>query len=127
MKTSLTDIFVKNLTKPGRFTDQSVTGLNLQVKSNGGKYWIFRYVHAGVRYDLSLGAYPGITLREARIRATAARVQLNKGDRPEATWRVKRQIIGPKANDVSVIFKDFASECISIKRAEWRNPIDSAH
>ncbi len=106
MKTSLTDIFVKNLTKPGRFTDQSVMGLNLQVKSNGGKYWIFRYVHAGVRYDLSLGAYPGITLREARIRATAARAQLNKGDRPEPTWKVKCQIIRPKGNEVTVLFRD---------------------
>ena len=122
MKTPLTDIFVKNLAKPGRFTDQTVTGLNLQVKPNGGKYWIFRYVYAGTRYDLSLGAYPGITLREARIRATAARAQLNKGDRPEATWRVKRQIVRPKANEVPLIFKDFAAECIATKRAEWRNP-----
>jgi integrase len=122
MKTPLTDIFVKNLNKPGRFTDQSVTGLNLQVKPNGGKYWIFRYVYGGTRYDLSLGAYPGITLREARIRATAARAQLNKGDRPEATWRVKRQIVQHKANEVPLIFKDFAAECIAIKRAEWRNP-----
>jgi integrase len=122
MKTPLTDIFVKNLAKPGRFTDLSITGLNLQVKPNGGKYWIFRYVYAGTRYDLSLGAYPGITLREARIRATAARAQLNKGDRPEATWRVKRKIVRPNANEVPVIFKDFASECISTKRAEWRNP-----
>lgn len=122
MKTPLTDIFIKNLTKPGRFTDQSVTGLNLQVKPNGGKYWIFRYVYGGTRYDLSLGAYPGITLREARIRATAARAQLNKGDRPEATWRVKRQIVQSKANEVPLIFKDFAAECIATKRAEWRNP-----
>jgi integrase len=126
MKTSLTDIFVKNLTKPGRFTDQSVTGLNLQVKSNGGKYWIFRYVHAGVRYDLSLGAYPGITLREARIRATAARAQLNKGDRPEPTWKVKRQIIRPKGNEVTVLFRDYAADCIATKRAEWRNPKHAA-
>ncbi len=122
MKTPLTDIFVKSLTKPGRFTDRSVTGLNLQVKPNGGKYWIFRYVYGGTRYDLSLGAYPGITLREARIRATAARAQLNKGDRPEATWRVKRQIVQSKANEVPLIFKDFAAECIATKRAEWRNP-----
>jgi integrase len=122
MKTPLTDTFVKNLTKPGRFTDQSVTGLNLQVKRNGGKYWIFRYVYAGVRFDLSLGAYPGITLREARIRATAARAQLNKGERPEATWRSKQQIIRSKVAQTPVLFKDYATDCIATKRAEWRNP-----
>jgi integrase len=122
MKAPLTDTFVKNLTKPGRFTDQAVTGLNLQVKPGGGKYWIFRYVYSGARYDLSLGAYPGITLREARIRATAARAQLNKGDRPEATWRVKRQVIRPTGNQTPALFKDYAAACIATKRAEWRNP-----
>ena len=121
MKTPLTDTFVKNLTKPGRFTDQSVTGLNLQVKRNGGKYWIFRYVYAGARFDLSLGAYPGITLREARIRATAARAQLNKGDRPAATWRIKQQVIKPNVAQTPVLFKDYAADCIATKRVEWRN------
>lgn len=122
MKAPLTDTFVKNLTKAGRFTDQSVTGLNLQVKPNGGKYWIFRYVYAGARFDLSLGAYPGITLREARVRATAARAQLNKGDRPEATWRAKQPALRPKTNQAPVLFKDYAAACIATKRAEWRNP-----
>jgi integrase len=122
MNTPLTDAFVKNLTKPGRYTDSYITGLNLQVKPTGGKYWILRYVYAGSRYDMSLGAYPQITLREARMRATAARAQLNKGDRPVAEWRVKQATGVPEAKPQLVVFEDYAAECIAAKRAEWRNP-----
>lgn len=38
MPTSFTDAFINNLSFPGRYTDAATTGLNLQVKPNGGKY-----------------------------------------------------------------------------------------
>ena len=38
MKIVFTDPYVKNLTAVGRYTDASTTGLNLNVKKNGGKY-----------------------------------------------------------------------------------------
>jgi hypothetical protein len=38
-------------------------GLNFNVK-NGRSYWAFRYKYGEKRLDLSLGAYPSITLKE---------------------------------------------------------------
>jgi len=49
MKTNLNYQFVKNLTKPGRYSDALVMGFHIWVKSNGGKYFIFRYTKEGSR------------------------------------------------------------------------------
>jgi hypothetical protein len=83
MKTVFTDAFIKNIKQAGRFTDAATSGLNFNVKSNGGGYWVFRYLFGGKRLDLSLGAYPAITLKEARKRAIAARNDLLQGIKPK--------------------------------------------
>jgi len=85
MSTAFSDSFIRNIKPAGRYTDAATQGLNLQVKANGGKYWTMRYLFQDKRYDLSLGSYPNVSLKEARIRATSARVKLNAGQRPEPT------------------------------------------
>lgn len=116
MKTGFTDPYVKNLKAPGRYTDAAVSGLNLNIKRQGGKYWVFRYLYASKRHDLSLGSYPEITLKEARKRATACRIDLMQGRKPSAYWRST----GPAITDKPV-FRDYAKECIEGKKAEWKN------
>jgi integrase len=116
MKTGFTDPYVKSLKDPGRYTDLAVTGLNLNIKQRGGKYWVFRYLFAGKRQDLSLGAYPGVSLKEARKRAIACRNNLICGNKPVAYWRNAT----PVATE-NPVFRDYARECIESKRAEWKN------
>ena len=116
MKTGFTDPYVKNLKTPGRYTDAAVSGLNLNIKRQCGKYWVFRYLYAGKRRDLSLGSYPEITLREARKRATACRIDLMQGMKPSAYWRTAEPVITDKP-----VFRDYAKECIEGKKAEWKN------
>jgi len=58
---------VKNLTKPGRYTDALVRGLHLWVKAGGGKYWIFRYTFERRQRDQALGAFPALTIAKARL------------------------------------------------------------
>ena len=116
MKTGFTDPYVKNLKAPGRYTDQAVTGLNLNIKQRGGKYWVFRYLYAGKRYDLSLGVYPGVSLKEARKRAIACRNNLACGERPAAYWRNAMPIAAENP-----VFRDYARECIEGKKAEWKS------
>lgn len=43
MATGFTDPYIKSLTQLGRYTDATTPGLNLNVKSNGRKYWVFRF------------------------------------------------------------------------------------
>jgi len=89
MKTVFTDAFIKNIKQSGRYTDAATTGLNLNVKGKGGGYWVFRYLFGGKRLDLSLGAYPSISLKEARKRAIASRSDLLQGSKPKAYWRAE--------------------------------------
>jgi integrase len=119
MPAAFTDTFIKNINAAGRYTDGAVPGLNLQVKRNGGKYWTMRYVFAGKRHDLSIGAYPSISVKEARARATEVRAQLNRGQIPVASWRPAKIEATEPAR--VLLFKDFAAMCIATKRHEWRN------
>ena len=79
MNPAFTDNFIKNLKTPGRYTDLATIGLNLNVKQNGGGYWVFRHSYLGKRLDLAFGSYPIITLKEARKRALALRNELMQG------------------------------------------------
>ncbi|QWD65336.1 integrase arm-type DNA-binding domain-containing protein [Polynucleobacter sp. MWH-Aus1W21] len=118
MKTVLTDAFIKNIKHAGRYTDAATSGLNFNVKSNGGGYWVFRYLFGKKRCDLSLGAYPLISLKEARKRAVTARNELLHGNKPKAYWRAE---IAEKASN-RPLFGDYAKQCIETKKAEWQNP-----
>ena len=119
MGTIFTDALIKNLNTPGRYTDAATPGLNLQVKPNGGKYWNLRYILAGKRCDMSLGAYPSVKLKEARARATEVRAQIIRGESPRAFWRADKETTEEPVAEV--LFKDYAAECIAAKRPEWRN------
>jgi len=43
-------------------------GLYLIVTPGGGKYWRFDYTFQGRRKTISLGVYPEVTLKEARVK-----------------------------------------------------------
>ena len=120
MKTVFTDAFIKNIKQSGRYTDAATTGLNLNVKGKGGGYWVFRYLFGGKRLDLSLGAYPSISLKEARKRAITLRGELLQGSKPKAYWRAKtasKELNQP-------LFKDYAKECIEANTIDtYANPI----
>lgn len=118
MKATFTDAFAKNVTTPGRYTDPATKGLNLNVK-NGRKYWVFRYTFAGQRRDLTLGAYPDISLKEARNRAVACRAELIAGREPNTYW--KTTVHPTTQSNSGPIFREFALQCINAKSHEWRN------
>ena len=119
MKNTLTDLFIKNISKAGRYTDSETKGLNLQVKPSLQKYWAFRFLFENGRYDLSLGAYPEISLKEARKRAIEARNKLNQGINPKPE---KKPLIEPaKAVARLPTFKEYALACHELKSLEWIN------
>lgn len=73
----LSDLQIKNA-KP-RDKDYKLTdgfGLHLLITPTGGKLWRFQYRYAGKQKLLSFGAYPSISLVEAREKRETARKQL---------------------------------------------------
>jgi len=113
----LTDFVVKNQKTPGRYTDDQTKGLHLWVKSTGRRYWIARYTLNGKRCGLSLGAYPEISLRQARERAIALRNELINGTNPQETRKKAKQ---PSIQSAPA-FREFALSYVETMRPKWRN------
>ncbi len=120
MTTKLDFQTVKNLKIPGRYTDALIKGLHIWVKPNSAKYWIFRFTHQGKQHNISLGAFPTLSIADARIKAQQARDQLDKGTNPMTAKNASKEL--EKASKIEKIrFKEFAQSCIKTKRSEWTN------
>ena len=65
-------------------------GLYLQIASAGAASWLFRYEVAGRERMLGLGPLHTVSLKEARERAKAARLQLLDGVDPIEHRKAKR-------------------------------------
>jgi hypothetical protein len=59
---------------PYKLADEK--GLYLFVQTSGGKLWRFDYRFDGKRKTLALGAYPDISLAQAREKRDNARIKL---------------------------------------------------
>lgn len=81
----LTATEVKNQRRPGRHSDGG--GLYLQVSESGSRSWIFMWKEGGKRTAMGLGAYPAVSLADAREKATECRQQIAKGVNPLAENR----------------------------------------
>lgn len=68
---------VKELSEPGVYQDGR--GLILRVAKTGAKRWIFRFSFQGQRYDVGLGGYPAVSLKQARLEADRRRLKIAEG------------------------------------------------
>ncbi len=109
---------LKNLNKRGRYTDPKQIGLHLWVKSEDKKYWILRNAKNGKQRDISLGSFPVMSISDAREKAQKLKRDISNGIDPIQERKLKRNNSLKK----DITFKEFASQCIELKRAEWRNP-----
>lgn len=94
------DAAVKGFTKKRSLSDGA--GLMLLVNSPTSQSWVYRYKVGGVEKRLGLGAYPGVTLTQARKLAQVERGRRADGVDPAAA-KVQRKRAG-------VTFEDAARE-----------------
>lgn len=76
--------------------DSLCTGLYLTVQPSGKKGWQVRYRHGGVHRRMLLGAYPILSLAEARQRAREALAAATEGRDPAGEVKAAR---APKPED----------------------------
>ena len=67
-------------------------GLYLLVRPNGSKLWRMKYRYGGKEKLLSFGAYPAVSLAEARLRRAKVQVVLGEGGDPGASNRPRAQM-----------------------------------
>ena len=108
----LSKTFVERITEPGRYGDgRGSFGLSLLVKvrSNGrlSKSWSQRLRLPGGRYtSKGLGAWPLVTLAEARRKCIENQRSLNLGNNPFASS--------------APLFKDAVDKVIEMQRSAWK-------
>jgi integrase len=102
-------------------------GLYLLVKPSGAMLWRLKYRFYGVERKLAFGAYPEVSLKEARRRRDDARRQLDSGLDPSAA---KRKAALAATLNAAATFRVLAGEFIekmeredkapaTIKKARW--------
>lgn len=113
---ALTDTAIRNAKskeKPYKVADSQ--GLYLLVNPGGNKLWRVKYRMNGAERKLVLGAYPAITLAEARAARDAARKQLAHALDPNAVKRLARIEASIRAGNS---FASVAEELIDKKGKE---------
>jgi len=99
--------------KKTRYKLSAGGGLCLSVIPEGGKYWALRYRFGGKEKNLSLGAYPAVSLAEALEKRDEAKKLLKKGVDP-GLERIARKLKSKTSEDDS--FEVVAREWIDLKR-----------
>ncbi len=88
----LTDPKCRTATSEGKALRKLADGKGLQlwIHADGRKYWRLRYWIAGKEKSLSLGVYPEVTLKQARLRREVERKRLADGLDPSAERRAEK-------------------------------------
>jgi integrase len=120
LATEMGALAVSKVFTPGLHFVGYVTGLALQVKGSGSKSWVLRSVIGGRRRDMGLGAYPSVSLAQARQKAAEARELIRQGVDP--IERQRSALSALKASLASqMTFEETAKAYISAHEATWKN------
>lgn len=112
----LTDTTIKqNKASDKEYTLSDGGGLQLRIKTNGTKLWIFKYTHpiTKKRNNISFGSYPDISLKEARKRRTEAKKLIAHNIDPKQ--HKDEQLLKSRA-ELENTFGKFADKWLELKR-----------
>ena len=106
-------------------------GLMLVVRPSGGAAWVWRYMLAGKRSDMTLGAWPTVTLQMARELAEKHRIAIATGaDDPATASRetkaATRAEQAASADTVRRMYEDWITRQKHESSAIYRSNIEAA-
>jgi len=109
MKNKLTDTFLRNLKAADKVQKHSDGwGLYIHVSPTGGKLWRMAYSFGGKQKTLSLGAYPAVSLKDARQKRDKAKEMLAKGIDPGVHKQaVKAAVKEETANSFEAVAREW--------------------
>jgi len=105
----LTDKRLKSLKPKAKlYRVADALGLCIEVRPTGTLYWRLKYRYTGKPKMLSLGPYPEVSLREARLSRDKARKTLRAGTDPsEQRKQAKADAVQAAANSFEVIAREW--------------------
>jgi len=104
----LTDTTIRNAkpaAKPITLFDRD--GLYLLVTPTGGKWWRLKYRYGGKSKLLSLGTYPAVKLKDARVKRDELRQQLASGIDPGQLRKAAKVAQNGDANNFEAIAREW--------------------
>lgn len=116
----LTDTAIKNAKytradgKPMRVTDEK--GLYLELSPAGSKLWRFKYRFDGKEKRLALGAYPEVSLKDAREKRDSARSLIAKAIDPGIERKIQKSA---RTKHASNSFEAVAREWLAKNASVW--------
>lgn len=116
----LSDRAVAAIKTEGRHAVGGVPGLYLRV-SGDHRGWVLRVQVGDKRQDIGLGAYPAVSLSEAREKAREMHSGLREGRDPVAPRKQQRMVLAAQAA-AEKTFRWCAEEFLQAKASEWSNP-----
>ena len=105
----LTDTFLRSVKATGQVQKKADGGgLYIHVSPTGGKLWRMAYSFDGKQKTLSFGAYPAVSLKDARQKREEAKEQLAKGIDPGAQKKaVKAAIKTESTSSFEVVAREW--------------------
>jgi len=107
--------------RPGRYRDNHIRGLYLQVGPTGGKSWLLRFERDGRERWHGLGPLDVVDLKTARERARAARLLLLDGIDP-IDHRKAEKARRAAATAKLLTFREAAEAYRDQHETKWKNP-----
>ena len=114
-RNQLSTLQVKNA-QPGFHTDGR--GLMLRVKPSGRKSWVLRLTLNGKRRMIGLGAYPRVSLRDAREQAVEIRRAARRGEDPADYLKAHRPAAQTEEAAIPT-FAEAAERVIALRAPTW--------
>lgn len=119
----LTDVKIRQA-KPGavplKLTDGA--GLYLEVKPSGSRLWRYRYRLAGKENVFAIGAYPEVSLSEARAERDTARELVRAGRHPSHVRQTeKAKQLAENRNTFKVVAEEWIEDRLAQRSATYRD------
>ena len=114
----LTDRKIQTLKNPGFYADGG--NLYLDHKDPPSKNWVLRYTRAGRTHDHGLGAYPAVSLAEARLTRDAALAKLRTGIDPVEERRATK-LASKLGQAKAMTFRQCGEAFFAAHEKSWTN------
>ncbi len=106
---------IKSLEKKSkRYTITDGDGLAIEVHPSGVKTWRFRYSMKGKEHKLTIGTFPEISLKDARIKANEQRIKIANGINPTEKLKEEKAI-----SEGKYLFEKIARDWIERFSIKW--------
>lgn len=109
--------------EPGRYADGNGLYLVAKASERHGvtKAWQLRYTLGGTRKVMGLGAYPDVSIKDAREKTAAAHEKVDAGIDPVVARAAARTVIDA-AREAMPTFEEWSNEMIDLWAPSFKNP-----